>query len=93
MNIIIGLFILCNYKKFFQKIMNPLPNQQSLHNNTNIDDIINNPNNAREYYWGDDIVEILSDVDDKNKTILENKKEKKGYSIDVKSNIYLFIDI
>lgn len=83
MNIIFGLFLLCNWKKFLKKDLPSLPQ-----NITESAPLWEKP--VPDYYWGDDLTEIL---DVENQTFLDNKNRKKGYSMDVKSNIYLFIDI
>ena len=94
MNIITALFILCNFKKFLNpnnKRYFPKENNGTVNNNSGGNMGLEIP--LLNDHWG-----FIDDTKEMN--IFENDtkwddrvEEKKGYSFDVKSNIYLFIDI
>lgn len=78
MNILLGLFIIFNLKKLFIKDNKILKQEEIVEKN------------IKENYTN--LENIISYSSNKTKSIYSNQNNKE-YSFDIKSNIYLFIDL
>ena len=85
MNILIGLFIIFNLKKFFIKDNRILKSEEIIEKN--IKENFTNLETIMSYSSGSETKEINT-----TKPFYSNQNNKE-YSFDVKSNIYLFIDL